>query len=838
MTIETFIADHLRKRLADLQAFVVYDETKRYNDIVHSLANDTCTVVDGSASTILGREQAEAAFRGLASDDTKHLVIYVPAPAPKTDDYEARRRNPYEAFSLAGGFFPDGDGEAYQALCRQAVPDRVVKVDELFAAGAPAFAVINNLIAGSTHWPKLRTLLNIESAVEIIVAVLSPTQAQEEAMKSDETWVPELRQFLDAVLGLKLQTKAKRRAGVATEIGRFVLFSEFTFDLPGELPAALQSVPRADPTRESLVYGICDRLRGTEAHHQAYMELATVVAEDLQLLKHMQGVSELGDRDTFAFEERMYLKVFKDAALAEDYGRAVEISRIRNHSIWVARNGERKQLWTIADRALNLIKLARDLEPLVSSLEIKISTVLDFYCDRFRKIDTQHRSFEQAVAESYGDLDTLDELVSAARRFYRQTADSLQSKFLESVTRDGWPVEGRTAAAGVFDRFVAPWIKDRKKTAYFFVDALRYELAAELLNELTGDYEASLDAVCGQLPGITQVGMASLMPGASGPLKLEVESGKIVPYIGAMKVYVPDERMACVRSVYGDMCEMRDLDELVTKKLKLEEKIFLLLVKTTDIDVLGESSALEAHRMMPHLIRKLLAGIRNAAKLGFQRIVLATDHGFLLLDEIGPGNVVEAPSGDWAVQKNRFLLGKGSSGKGVRTLDADAVGIPIPGATYAVPAGLGAFSRGNPYYHGGMSLQECVLPVLSLDLTKGEEAKVGGRPEVALSYKGMQGGKITTRRPMIEISVFKSGLFDEPIEFSLSAHAGNELVGEAGACDYVNNATGLVCAKPGDAVKVPLRMDEEYQGVFEVRAVDPVTLYTYAVLKLKTDYLE
>lgn len=836
MTIETYLTDHFRKRLADVPVFVVYDESKRYADIVRSLAGDTCTVVDGSTSTILGREQAEAAFRGLASDDTKRLVIYVPAPAPKTD--EERRRNPYQAFALAGGFFPDGDGEAYQALCRQAVPDRVVKVDELFAAGTPDFAVINNLMAGSTNWPKLRTLLNVESAVEIIVAVLSPTPAQEEAMKADETWVTELRQFLDAVLGLKLQTKAKRRAGIAAEIGRFVLFSEFTFDLPGELPSALQSVPRADKARESLVYGICDRLRGTEAHHQAYMELATSVADDLQLMKHMQGVSELGDRDTFAFEERVYLNVFKDAALAEDYGRAVEISRIRNHSIWVARNGDRKQLWTIADRALTLIKSARDLEPLVSELVTKAVVVMEFYCDRFRRLDTQHRGFERAVAESYGDLDILDDLVYEARRFYRQTADNLQAKFMDSVSRDGWPVEGRTAAMGIFDRFVAPWIKERKKTAYFLVDALRYELAAELLNELTGDYEAALDAVCGQLPGITQVGMAALMPGAAGPLKLEVESGKVVPLVGATTVCVPDERLACVRSVYGDMCQMRDLDELVTKKLKLEEKTFLLLVKTTDIDALGENSALEAHRMMPHLMQKLLAGIRNAAKLGFQRIVLATDHGFLLLDEIGAGNVAEAPPGEWAVQKSRFLLGKGSSGKGVRSFESDAVGIPIPDATYAVPAGLGAFSRGNPYYHGGMSLQECVLPVLTLDLTKGEEVEAPSRPEVALSYKGSQGGKITTRRPMIEISVFKSGLFDEPIEFSLSAYAGNELVGEAGACDYVNNATGLVCAKPGDAVKVPLRMDEEYQGAFEVRAVDPVTLYTYAVLKLKTDYLE
>jgi hypothetical protein len=282
---------------------------------------------------------------------------------------------------------------------------------------------------------------------------------------------------------------------------------------------------------------------------------------------------------------------------------------------------------------------------------------------------------------------------------------------------------------------------------------------------------------------------------------------------------------------------MRDLDELVSKQVKLDEKTRLLLVKTTDIDAVGEINALEARRMMPQLMQKLLAGVRKVAKLGFERVVFATDHGFVLLDDIGAGNVVDKPSGDWTVQKDRFLFGKGSSGPGVRSFDTNALGIPCHGQSYAVPVTLGVFCRGNPYYHGGLSLQECVLPVLSVDLGGPEAAQAASSPEVRLSYKGGSTSKITTRRPMIEISVFKTGLFDETIEFSLAAYAAGQLVGEAGSCDHVNNATGLVSVRPKEAVKVPLRMDEEFQGSFEVRAVDPVTLYNYAVLKLRTDYV-
>jgi hypothetical protein len=835
MTIETFIADQISKRLATVRSLVLYDPEKLYAAVVNGLQCPDCTVVDGSASTILSRERAETAFRELAADDAKRLLVYMPAAVPLTD--EERRRNPYQAFALAGGCFPDGDGETFHGLCRQAAPERVAAVDALFAAGRPDFATVNSLIAGSTNWPKLKTLLGAESAVEIAVAVLSPSPVQEEKLKVDESWVPELKQFLDSTLGLKLQTKGQRRAGIAAEVWRYTLFSEFTFDLPGALPDALRDVPRADASRVTLVYGICDRLRGADAHQLVYMDAAETVASDLQLLKHMQGVTELGDRDTFAFEERIYLDVFKNAALAEDYAKAENVSRLRNNSIWVARNGERKQLWTIADRALQLIKESRDLTPLINKLGTVTAAIVDFYCARFRKLDTLQRSFEQAVADAYGELESLDALVAEARVFYRKAADLLQMKFLDAVVRDGWPVEGRTAATSVFDRFVAPWLKDRKKTAYFLIDAFRYELAAELLNELSGTYATTLDAVCAQLPGTTPVGMAALMPREAGALSVEMIAGKLVPLVGSRKVFVPDERLECVQSVYGDMCHMRDLDELVSKQVKLDEKTRLLLVKTTDIDAVGEINALEARRMMPQLMQKLLAGVRKVAKLGFERVVFATDHGFVLLDDIGAGNVVDKPSGDWTVQKDRFLFGKGSSGPGVRSFDTNALGIPCPGQTYAVPVTLGVFCRGNPYYHGGLSLQECVLPVLSVDLGGPEAAQAASSPEVRLSYKGGSTSKITTRRPMIEISVFKTGLFDETIEFSLAAYAAGKLVGEAGSCDHVNNATGLVTVRPKEAVKVPLRMDEEFQGSFEVRAVDPVTLYNYAVLKLRTDYV-
>ena len=66
----------------------------------------------------------------------------------------------------------------------------------------------------------------------------------------------------------------------------------------------------------------------------------------------------------------------------------------------------------------------------------------------------------------------------------------------------------------VFSRFVEPLLKAGDKVAYFLIDSLRYELAAELQQELEKLHLAQLHVVSAQLPSITPVGMASLMPQA------------------------------------------------------------------------------------------------------------------------------------------------------------------------------------------------------------------------------------------------------------------------------------------------------------------------------------
>lgn len=64
------------------------------------------------------------------------------------------------------------------------------------------------------------------------------------------------------------------------------------------------------------------------------------------------------------------------------------------------------------------------------------------------------------------------------------------------------------------------------------------------------------------------------------------------------------------------------------------------------------------------------------------------------------------------------------------------------------------------------------------------------------------------------------------------------IVGLAGSGQAVNPATGCVRIKPGSALSIGLKMEEDFSGSFKVRVLDPSTNATLADINLKTAYLE
>lgn len=623
MQIQEFITNYFGKRLNDTIALIIYDPDQRYRAIIETMETDKVKFIDASQSTIIGREQAFEIWRDFALPENvdNRLIIYLPITPPKTE--RERQSNPYEIFALGGSFFPDGDGESYQAICRQAAPELAEKIDRLFKAGVPDFETINNLISAKASWPKLRAILHAESAAEILTSFLCPTADVAQALQQDDTWVPEFKEFTKNVLGVELKTKSKKPDLIREEVWRYVLFSEFVFDLPVPLPESLKYVPCADTTVKDLVYQLCDQFRQSIKYQEGYMSESEKVARELKVEYHLGGLTELGERETFAFQEKTFLIRFRDAALAEQFDVANEIVERWRDSVWVKHSGERQGLWTIAERSIQLLVMLDDLKPIISGLPGKSTeTVFDFYAQRFHLADQKYRSFEQAVADALGECEELEQIIEMTRKRYISSAESLQSKFIEGVQTQGWPVSGRLRSTEIFQKFIAPELEGKKRVALFMVDALRYELAVQMESELSGGLKVSIFPVCAQLPTITPVGMAALLPDAHKNLRLRIEKDVIIPYISENRISVPEERFNHLQTYYGDRCFMVDLDSIVTKpkKIQVPEKTSILLIRTSDIDQWGEISSLEARRLLLRFLQKIVSAINWVQKKDLTRL--------------------------------------------------------------------------------------------------------------------------------------------------------------------------------------------------------------------------
>jgi PglZ domain len=840
MSIREYIqAEMFGTRAREHGSLVIYDRSRRYRDIALAMASEKCQVIDASQSIIEQRELATDALLALAEGRIHQLVVWI--PAIRLEDDDGKQRDPFSVFAEIGAVFPQGDGDDYVSLCRRAKPDHIPEINRLFEQGEPSFEMVDALDQGGS-WPKLKTLLGANSPKEIVLGIMSPKPDQEAALKSDPTWVSEAREFVQRILGHKLKTKGQTRQSISEELWQLILFSEFVFDSGGNIPSSLVSVARVGNEAKGLVYEVCDELRKHQDHKDFYRQTAQEIEKDMVLAEQCEGYTHVGDRDTFAFEERSYLQRLVERALEGQLEQARKIWESRRTSIWLSQE-DRLAEWSLAARALDLLDVAARLSvPKFPTLE----SIVQGYAMTWRDLDRHHREMEQAVNQWESEHEGLEQLVARARAEYFRSVEALQSEFVRLVTAEGWPASGEQLIwnSQVFSKAVAPALEDGKRVAYFLVDSLRYELGVEIEKQLSDKLKITLQTVCAQLPTYTEVGMASLMPDAESALRLVPKDGKLVTALGGEVASGPAQRFAYLQSRKGDQCGDIGLDDLIRQKRpKVPDKVKLLIVRTRDIDAIAHGNPHQALELIPGLVRQIIRGLTKLAELGFDQAVIATDHGFILVHEQVAGNLAPRPAGNWLIAKSRCMLGKGTADAANLVMKGAELGIPGDFDDFAAPKTLVPYSRGELYYHEGLSLQECVLPCLTVQLEASDKkSKKSSLPPLSLSYRQGKIDRVTSRRPVVDLTWPQAEFFTEEVEIEVTIEARDSkenIVGWVSSGPSVNPATGGVRIKPGAALSVGLRMEEEFSGNFTVRVLDPSTNVALTEeLKLKTGYLE
>lgn len=839
MSIAGFIENVFRERLKKASVLAVYDPERRYRDICRSLADDNCTVVDASEGSIVARETAMTTLVEVGKDPKQQLLVYVPVKPPITD--EELQADPFSVYSVCGALFPDGDGDRFDSLCLKAKPDHATEIRRLFAGNAsPTFALIDN-VGGGLSWPTLRTCLGAESSREIILGLLVPTAKQTETLKVQDGWVQEAKALLERTMGLKLMTRAKTHSPIADEMWRFLLFSEFVFDLPVPLPDRLSNVPRALDEARTLIFDLCDTLRNGATTRDAYITRAEEAEKELQLPAACVGIADLGVRSTFPFEERTFLSAAVKALLSDDLDAARSIVGRHGKSVWTGK-GESQAQWELVESALRLVEACDDGDRQLAENARSLDILIAHYAASLREIDRLQREFEQAVGDYIPNEGLLTGAIEHSRKRYAKLAEKVQVLFTRHLESTGWPPPALMSNADLFDSVVAPMLKESgRRVALIMVDALRYELGVTLHRQLSETEAAEIRAACAQLPTVTPVGMTSLLPGAGTGLRLSSEGGALSVSLGGQKMASVANRMDVIRSLYGDRFAEMHLDEFRKPKTKIPDPVELLVLRTTDIDAHLENlpaKTLTTLSLIHQSLKSIRVAVHKLKEAGFADVVIATDHGFALNAHAEAGDVCAKPAGAWMIVHDRALLGEGELDANNFVLSAEKAGVRGDFTKLGGPRSLAPYRRGLLYFHGGASLQEALVPIITVRL-KQARAPNAAAAKVAMFYKN-GATRITTRLPVVELAA-EGDLFaqGESFEILLEAHkktGDKAIVGEAKRGGAVDVATGTVSVKPGDRVQVTVKMDLDFEGKFVLKALNPVTMAQYAALELETDY--
>ncbi len=826
-------------RIRKNSVLVIYDPEKIYHDVCLDLATAAIEVIDATDSSITSREKALNALRelGRPNANLEGLLVYVPAQAPETE--EDKQKDPFALYTVCGSVFPDGAGDAYMHLCLKAKPDHATEIRRIFSQDpTPSFAVID-AVGGGKGWPNLQVALNVESANDILFALLAPAELQKQSLEAKEGWVSEAKDLFAVCLGLKLLTRGKTWSSIADELWRFVLYSEFVFDLPGDLPESLANVPRANEAAKPIVEDLCERLRNDHRAQTTYIQRAQAIEQELELPSHCISITDLGVRDTFPFEERSFLNQGMEAIKNNDADAARYILNQHTNNVW-AGIGESQVQWGLVGAALALCEACDDFERQLPDYSRNMDALIDFYVSSLREVDRLQREFEQSVSDSMASASSMNEIIEKARSKYRSLSSRVQDLFIRHVEKTGWPPLGRLSNADLFDSKIAPKLQESgHKVAFFMIDSLRYELGVALEQQLAEDDPVELIAAMAQLPSITSVGMASLLPDAGNNLKLTKEDNKVTPFLGTARITSVKQRMDVMRNRYGQRFEEMKLAEFIKPRKKIQPDVDLLVIRSVEIDAYLETDPELTLRLIQDALKRIRVAIHKLKGMGFHEVVIATDHGFFLNPHTEAGDVCTKPNGDWLFVHDRLALGNGVSDSANFILSASHLGMRGDFEKVAGPRSLVAYRAGELYFHGGISLQECIVPVITIRLSKEQPRKEKAR--IKISYK-TDAKHITSRFPVIDVEYEKKQMEmfvqENEIELLLEAHDKNSnVVGEAKAGGIVNPATGTITIKAGERLKVTLKMQEEYHGKFTVKAMNPSTLAIFDKLDLKTDYV-
>ncbi len=850
-TLHQHIASTLDRLLRERRVVVFYDLREEFRPFLDELdivgtgvgdlprvcVHDTLTHVARFEGSFFALKAAVEPI--LAAPRPEPVLVYVPGFAKER---LGKLRAPATPNTAQGKdvwnvlFELDCAGKSYEpslrGLARNELRRRYTDgdIDEMLAPESLTYHdVVRFLLdeggpgGGSASLVKL--VLGNGSSEELICRWLA-SEARDAELEAKQA-APELLKLVQARLGLSLAGVSLAKARHQTL--RYVLVNEFRSDLGGKAPGQLDVVP-APPTKEELqrARDVAERLR--REHPDAYSEIADGIERELNLPALKIDADALGSIDTFRFEEAVLLEHAAKLVADAHYERALELVLARRRSFWVDRSLGRLGQWETCRLMAELGREVARIRPLLKKGNGTPKSWVEGYASDWYRADLAQRALESWVAKLEDEPEpALEKALGLVRRNHEALLKEMTQGYTAALAAAGWSVSGVLHQTRIYPELVEPV---RGRVAYFFVDAMRFEMAADLIEQLEGAQELRLVPAVGALPSITPIGMAALLPGASSGFSVVDHKGKLAARIGDTTMPGLAERMKYLKAVRPETVDV-DLGELLQKSTRALEKRLadapLVIVRSQSIDGLGEmDGGLLARQIMDTVIGNLARAVRKLARTGIEHFVISADHGHQFSIRKEEDMLMDKPGGDTVDQHRRCWAGRGGHTPAAATRVSGAELGYDTDVDFIFPKGLAVFRAVGDlaFHHGGASLQEMVVPVVTLripptaaDSSQHSRLRLEGQPS-----------QLTNRTFGMRVVTAPNLFADEPVSVRLVLVAGGLEVGRCGMsvdADF-DRSSGVLTVRPGQVANIAMiltqdRIDNEPVAKIRILAQDPVS---------------
>lgn len=357
------------------------------------------------------------------------------------------------------------------------------------------------------------------------------------------------------------------------------------------------------------------------------------------------------------------------------------------------------------------------------------------YVGSWFKIDQLYRKFIFHMQRS-GQASLLSALYeNVENRYTNSFVLAVNDAWQDQVAKlTDWDIGGFPKQTDFYRERAARFRRQDQKVVVIVSDALRYEVAEECLREIRklNRFDAELKPMIGALPSYTQLGMAALLPNQDLSLMPDGSGG--VSSFGESAQGTVNREKLLDKGRTGDRVKAMKADDFMGLKSEDGKALFrdhdVLYLYHNRIDVIGDKLATEEKtpEAAQDAIDDLTKLVRKLTSSNFSNILITADHGFLYqhraLDESDFS--VADPTGDEILFKNRrFVIGRGlNEAAGMKRFSSAQLGL-AGDLDVLIPNSINRMrvkGAGSRFVHGGASLQEIVIPVLSV--SKQREADV------------------------------------------------------------------------------------------------------------------